>query len=103
MQNLARTKRKPIPDTVLSPPERLEDLKTCPRHHLVLLWQGLFQTRPPKGASQPLLAALTAYEVQAQRHGGLGVRAQQRLSRIASGEPEKIVAPIFSEIGRAHV
>ena len=73
MQNLPRTKHKPIPDTVLcSPgtpsapqvlatPKRLEDLKSWPRHHLVMLWQGLFEMRPPKGASQPLLAALTAY------------------------------------------
>lgn len=105
MQNVPRTKRSTIPDTVLcspgtpsapqvlAPPKQLEDLKCWPRHHLVRLWQGLFQTRPPNGASQPLLAALIAYEVQAQRHGGLKAREQQKLGRIASGEPEKIATP----------
>ena len=100
MQTIPISKRSAIPDTntlstphLLTPPERLEDLKSWPRHHLVMLWQGLFETKPPKGASQPLLAALTAYEVQAKRHGGLGIREQQKLVRIATGEPEKVATP----------
>jgi Protein of unknown function (DUF2924) len=104
MQTTPITKCRTIPDPIpdpstvstphlLAPPERLEDLKTWPRYHLVRLWQGLFETKPPKGASQPLLAALMAYDIQAQRHGGLGVREQHKLSRLASGEPEKITTP----------
>ena len=71
----------------------LEGLLDRPRSDLVDQWVEEFNTKPPAGMSQPFLARLLAYDLQARASGGLGPRLEKRLVMVGRGEPPKPPAP----------
>lgn len=71
----------------------LESLLDRSRSDLADQWAEEFGTKPPARMSQPFLARLLAYDLQARASGGLGPRLEKRLMMTARGEPIKPPAP----------
>lgn len=71
----------------------LEGLLDRTRSDLVDQWVAEFGSKPPGGMSQPFLARLLAYDLQARALGGLGTRLEKRLVMVARGETPKPPAP----------
>jgi hypothetical protein len=71
----------------------LEALLDQSRSDLADQWVEEFGTKPPAGMSQPFLARLLAYDLQARASGGLGARLEKRLMMTARGEAPKPPAP----------
>lgn len=82
---MSRSKMPPIED--------LETLKAWSRPDLVRLWEDTFQSKPPYGSSQALLARLIAYDIQVATAGGGPGKLRRRLNTIASGKAPSAQSP----------
>ena len=71
----------------------LESLLGRPRSDLADQWVAEFGSKPPGGMSQPFLARLLAYDLQARASGGLGTRLEKRLMMVGRGETPKPPTP----------
>ena len=63
--------------------EKLEDLS---REELVARWVKQYGNLPPKGMNNPMLVRSSAYQLQAERLGGLKSATHKDLLAIAGGE-----------------
>jgi hypothetical protein len=60
----------------------IESVRDLHRSKLVERHEELFSDPPPKGISQPLLARIIAFEIQASIQGGLPLRTRKRLQTV---------------------
>ena len=65
--------------------QKIAKLAYLTRSVLVVRWQAIYRTDPPKGISRRLLIRAIAYEMQAKQYGGLKPAIDRRLRMIANG------------------
>jgi hypothetical protein len=71
-----------------APPCTLDEVKTCSRAGLILVWTEAYGRPPPKGLSRRLLEYAAAYHIQAKEFGGLSPATKRKLYRLADAAKE---------------
>lgn len=64
----------------------LEDLEAMDREALAALWSRLFDRRPPKSISQPMMRRFLAFELQVRQSGDVPAAIAARLDRAATAK-----------------
>ena len=79
---------------------QIDDLETMDRAALLAAWSDHFEAPAPKGVSQAFLRRFLAFEIQAQRSGGLSRRLAAALLRPADEGQPKTSSPALKPGGR---
>jgi hypothetical protein len=75
--------------------EHLDSLPTMSKARLAILWQQLFQLRPPIEMRKALMLRIVAHRLQEQEFGGLPDASRRRLRQIAKARganPDAVVS-----------